>query len=387
MSRRTLKEDVVRSSKLRVDREAGVIRHVKILGFESANGRRYLPEAVKRAQPEYEGRSVRCDHPRKPEDSREVDDVFGWLRDTTLEEDGLYGDLHYLKSHPMAQRVCEAAERNPGLFGLSHNAQGDGETINGVFVVREIVEVRSVDLVADPATTRGLFESRERKRMKLKAWMEAIKLPKPKRTKKLLARLFEAGYMDQDMEATDDMGEPPPEDASPADHKAALRGGFEASCMACIQDALDGKADPTEALKRLKELLTAHGKLAGSGEDVEEDDEDLEEDDDEDLEEDEDEDLEEEECDDKDKKMKESLRRLKRKDKARDLCEQVGVKPSKTLLLALCRLRTDKARRALLEETGSRRKPAPRSGSGGSGGSGKNPAVLDLGDFISAARA
>ena len=31
-------------------------------------------------------------------------------------------------------------------------------------MVRRITEVRSVDLVADPATTRGLFERRERKR-------------------------------------------------------------------------------------------------------------------------------------------------------------------------------------------------------------------------------
>ena len=67
----------------------------------------------------------------------------------------------------MAERICEAAERMPDVFGLSHNAGGDGDyDKNGIFVVSNIVEVRHVDLVADPATTKSLQESRQTKPLK-----------------------------------------------------------------------------------------------------------------------------------------------------------------------------------------------------------------------------
>ena len=143
----------------RVDRDRGIIRGVKVLGLESQNGRRYLPAAVAKAKGLYEGRSVRIDHPRRPNDPRESGDVFGWLRDVREGQGGaLFADLHFLKAHPMAARVCEAAERNPALFGLSHNVEVYGQDRDGVYEISEIVEVRSVDLVADPATTKGLFE-------------------------------------------------------------------------------------------------------------------------------------------------------------------------------------------------------------------------------------
>jgi hypothetical protein len=48
----------------------------------------------------------------------------------------------------------------PESYGLSHNAHGEGEeNADGIFVVRKILDVRHVDLVADPATTRGLAEA------------------------------------------------------------------------------------------------------------------------------------------------------------------------------------------------------------------------------------
>jgi hypothetical protein len=43
--------------------------------------------------------------------------------------------------------------------GLSHDAVGTGYTKDGVFQVQKVIEVKSVDIVADPATTQGLFEA------------------------------------------------------------------------------------------------------------------------------------------------------------------------------------------------------------------------------------
>ena len=70
----------------------------------------------------------------------------------------------YLKNHPLAESVCEAAEREElnDVFGMSHNAQGEGMVDKkNIFVVSKITEVRHVDLVADPATTKSLTESQD----------------------------------------------------------------------------------------------------------------------------------------------------------------------------------------------------------------------------------
>ena len=64
--RRLMIEGVVRSTSLRVDREKGIVYGVKIIGLQSpnrtdgSNGRRYLPEALQRAIPLYEGMKVRA---------------------------------------------------------------------------------------------------------------------------------------------------------------------------------------------------------------------------------------------------------------------------------------------------------------------------------------
>lgn len=173
--RRSLREETDALSP-RVDRAAGVIRGVKVLGLSSPNrhgvegatGTAYAREALQQARPLYEGAAVNCDHPdrKRPHADRSSRDRIGWLSNVEVREDGLYADLHLLKSDPLTEKVFEAAERNPRLFGLSHNAVGRGEVRNGKYVIIEIPEVRSVDLVADPGTNRSLFESRNMKTLR-----------------------------------------------------------------------------------------------------------------------------------------------------------------------------------------------------------------------------
>lgn len=151
-------------TQLIVDRDSGVIKNVKIIGFNSQNGRRYTSSALKAAIPLYEGIKVNVDHPEKgPTQQRSSYDRFGkFVNVRFVEGEGLFGDLVYLKSHPIAEQVCEAAERMPDVFGMSHNAQGEGVVDKrGIFEVNKITEVRHVDLVADPATTQSLAESKQ----------------------------------------------------------------------------------------------------------------------------------------------------------------------------------------------------------------------------------
>lgn len=152
------------SPDVRVDREKCLIRNVKVLGHDSRNGRRYTEAAVNAAIDLYRGAPVNVNHssPSKDGIERPVEDRFGWLENVRQERNGLYADLRYLKTDPRSEKVVEIAEANPRLIGLSHHAYGSGKPdSSGTVIVEQITRVKSVDLVCDPATTRGLFESED----------------------------------------------------------------------------------------------------------------------------------------------------------------------------------------------------------------------------------
>jgi hypothetical protein len=146
--------------RLRVDVRRGVLRGVKLLGLRSRNGRRYEESALRKAIGLYEGSKVNVNHPvRDPLAPRDYRDRLGIVRNVRVEPgQGLFGDLHYNPSHPLAEQLAWDAEHAPENVGLSHNVlartRRDGQEI----VVEAITRVQSVELVADPATTAGLFE-------------------------------------------------------------------------------------------------------------------------------------------------------------------------------------------------------------------------------------
>lgn len=148
---------------LRVDREKGIIFNVHVLGVDSKNRRTYPLPVQAKARPLYEGVSVNISHPPRENaaDDRPFETLFGALRGAQT-EDGTRADLHFIKSHPLAEMVCEAAERFPENFGLSHNAHVDWLVKeDGHRVCESINSVRSVDVVCRPATTNGIFESEQ----------------------------------------------------------------------------------------------------------------------------------------------------------------------------------------------------------------------------------
>jgi hypothetical protein len=153
-------------SESKVDRERGIVPNVKILGFKSRNPQDYTPDALRKAVGLYEGISVNFDHSRAPvgpdggPPDRSYRDRFGRLKNVRfVENDGLRGDLHYNPKHALAEQFAWDVENDPRNVGFSHRAYGLGRHVGSRYLVEEIAVVRSVDLVADPATTRGLFES------------------------------------------------------------------------------------------------------------------------------------------------------------------------------------------------------------------------------------
>ena len=146
---------------VRIDREAGVIFGVKIIGCDSRNGRHYPNETLQQAISLYENSKVNLDHPdgdpRKP---RSYHARFGMIRNVHLREnDGLYADFWFNPKHSIAEQLLWDAEHAPDNVGFSHNVEAVLKRQSNPVLVEKIVAVRSVDLVADPATTQGLFES------------------------------------------------------------------------------------------------------------------------------------------------------------------------------------------------------------------------------------
>lgn len=144
-----------------VDRAGSVIRGVKLLGLESRNNRRYLPQALAGAAALYEGAKVNVNHPKgNPLAARDYQDRLGVVRSVVCREGvGLFGDLHFNPKHALAEQLMWDAEHAPENLGLSHNVTARTTRQGAQVIVEAILQVQSVDLVADPATTRGLFEN------------------------------------------------------------------------------------------------------------------------------------------------------------------------------------------------------------------------------------
>lgn len=132
----------------------------KILGFKSRNNRTYTKEAIQAAVHKYEGVKVNLDH-NTGTDPRKFSERFGRMVNVRFQPgQGLFGDLQYNPKHPLAEAFNWWIKNDPTAIGLSHNATAEVKnTAEGGEIVTEIRDVDSVDLVADPATTRGLFES------------------------------------------------------------------------------------------------------------------------------------------------------------------------------------------------------------------------------------
>jgi hypothetical protein len=146
---------------VRVDRTNGVIRGVKILGVVSRNGRTYLANALTEAVGLYEQVKVNVNHPKgSPASARDYQDRIGVIRNVASRPgEGLFGDFHFNPKHALAEQLVWDAEHAPENVGFSHNVQARTSRRGDRVAVEAITRVQSVDLVADPATTSGLFES------------------------------------------------------------------------------------------------------------------------------------------------------------------------------------------------------------------------------------
>lgn len=201
-----------RGVRLDVDREAGVIRNVKVLGLKSHNGRTYPKETIARAKGMYEGAKVNVDHPAgDPSSPRSYSDRIGVLQNPRVggADDGLFADFHFNPKHALAEQLCWDAEHSPGNVGFSHNILAKIDGPKGRTVVEEITRVQSVDLVADPATTNGLFEGLNETELQTKGdttmetaiTLESLRAQQPALVEQISTAAVEAFQQSEDQKA------------------------------------------------------------------------------------------------------------------------------------------------------------------------------------------
>jgi hypothetical protein len=191
-----LNETVYLESAASVDAEAGVLRGVKLLGMESRNRRRYKREGMVSAVPLYEGLKIYVDHPKRSDGDgdRSMKDWAGIITKARFESDGIYGDVKLRKESEHFRGIIEAATDFPTAVGFSHVADGESDWEGETEIVESIRKVFSVDLVTDPATTGGFFESTSKpKKRTVKSAVES--LPEGP-IRKRLVEMVDAGYID-----------------------------------------------------------------------------------------------------------------------------------------------------------------------------------------------
>src|SRR5262249_24823914 len=117
-------------------------------------------EALVNAVRLYEGAKVNINHPKgHPLSPRDYQDRLGVVRGVAFRSgEGLFGDLHFNPKHALSEQLVWDAEHAPQNVGMSHNVLARTKRNGEETVVEAITKVQSIDLVADPATTSGLYE-------------------------------------------------------------------------------------------------------------------------------------------------------------------------------------------------------------------------------------
>jgi hypothetical protein len=94
-----------------------------------------------------------------------VEDLLGEHVNPRKHNGGIYTDLSILETARYKDMIFDIAENKPHLAGFSINARGkfaEKPDAEGREVVEDIIALRSVDFVGDPATTFGVFEEKQK---------------------------------------------------------------------------------------------------------------------------------------------------------------------------------------------------------------------------------
>jgi hypothetical protein len=180
-------------SAAKLDRENRIIRDTVLITKLSSNGggRVYEPLALQQIARLAEGMPAYLNHttPDKAFKARPVEEMLGKHKNVRYDaaNDRVLSDLHILEHQ--ADFVFSVAQDLGDQVGNSVVSKGQVVMEGGKEHVKQIVALRSGDLVSDPATTRGLFEHMETWRQNHPTSKESDDMDTPKLT---VATILEA---------------------------------------------------------------------------------------------------------------------------------------------------------------------------------------------------
>ena len=137
-----------------------VIQNVSLLGAESANGYTYTEAALKDAASLLDG-AVQYTNHSFTDAPRDVNESFSEVRNVRFDQGAqkVFGDMYLVNTPWIREELFPRIERFAHKFGNSIVCWGEFEERDGKEYVTKITAVESCDLVSDPATNKGLFES------------------------------------------------------------------------------------------------------------------------------------------------------------------------------------------------------------------------------------
>ena len=165
------------------NRDDITIKNIALLGGKSRNNRIYTNECLQKSSVKYEGVKVYIDHPSSEEmklGRRDVTRLAGKIVNARYAEGKVRGDFQGFGNN--GRLLLEIAEKMPDVAGMSHNATAFYKRSGNQEVIEEINNVISVDLVSDPATNNGMFESEQRKEKTMEytdITLESLKVNRP----------------------------------------------------------------------------------------------------------------------------------------------------------------------------------------------------------------
>jgi hypothetical protein len=245
--------------KVRRDGAYPVIEGVKLCGAVSANRRRYKPEAfagdrVKR----YAGKPVYLDH-GAGRAGRGYRDKIGWIENPRIGPDGMpVGDIGLNPKHAETESVLWVAEHKSDYAGMSHVANCQtARAADGWEDVTEMADAESVDIVVEPATTKGFFEHKGTAvKISLKQYAERRGPSLGPDTWGAIVKLCR--------EMGDDFADAPVMDEPPAD--APAEGDLKTALMSALAPMLDeafDSGDVSKLVSALKDFVKLHAKHTG----------------------------------------------------------------------------------------------------------------------------
>lgn len=208
--RAKVRETVGQSANMRIDREAGILRNVAILGPRSENHndggqpRLYYESARESAVKLFEGAKSFLDH--RIGECHPVANYVGRVVGLYIDGEKVMAKELRLVNKAHRDMILDLAEADSTAFGLSIDAVVECDNAGNV---TRFIEAHSVDVVAEPATNNGVFESRVQEQTMPEIDWTALTAEDLRSKRPDIAQAMQAEVVERMRALCDEMAPPP----------------------------------------------------------------------------------------------------------------------------------------------------------------------------------